>query len=162
MTAYLETFDDAQVGIAQAGILSNQRNLNGILETIQCESHVCPPLHIGVLHFHLTFQLELTGNNAMDILLKKEQRDMVDVANVVDTDNIGRGDVAEVANLAAGGLLQALGGAAEDDLGRKSEGAQVANTVLGGLGLLLLGQDGDETHEHKAEVLVSHAELELP
>lgn len=86
---------------------------------------------------------------------------MVDIANIVDTDNIGRRDVAEVANLAAGSLLQALSGSAEDDLGRKAEGAQIANTVLGRLGLLLLGKDGDQTHEHEAEVVVSDAELEL-
>ena len=157
----LETLDDAEVGIAQAGVLSNQCNLNGILETIQCEGHIRPLLHIGILHFHLSFQLELTGNNAMDILLEKKQRDVVDITNIVDTDNIGGRDVTEVANLAAGGLLQALSGAAEDDLGRKAEGAQVANTVLGGLGLLLLGQNGDQTHEHEAEVFVSDAELEL-
>ena len=60
---------------------------------------------------------------------------MVDIADIVDADNIGRGDMAEVANLAASGLLQALSGAAENDLGRKAEGAQVANTVLGRLGL---------------------------
>lgn len=157
----LETLDDAEVGIAQAGVLSNQCDLNGILETIQCEGHIRPLLHIGILHFHLSFQLELTGNNAMDILLEKKQRDVVDITNIVDTDNIGGRDVAEVANLAAGGLLKALSGAAEDDLGRKAEGAQIANTVLGGLGLLLLGQDGDQTHEHEAEVVVSDAELEL-
>ena len=69
---YLETLDDTEVGITQAGVLSNQCDLNGILETIQCKGHVRPLLHIGVLHFHLSFQLELTGNNAMDILLQKK------------------------------------------------------------------------------------------
>ena len=87
---------------------------------------------------------------------------MVDVADIVDADNIGRGDMAEVANLATSGLLQALSGAAENDLGRKAEGAQVANTVLGRLGLLLFGKDGNQTHKHEAEVVISDAELELP
>ena len=72
MTTYLETLDDAEVGIAQAGVLSNQCDLNGLLKTIQCEGHIRPLLHIGVLHFHLSFQLELTGYNAMDILLEKK------------------------------------------------------------------------------------------
>ena len=162
MPTYLETLDDTEVGIAQTGVLSNQCDLNGVLEAIQCEGHIRPLLHVGILHFHLSFQLELAGYDMMNVLLKEKERNVVDVANIVNTDNIGRGNVAEVANLAAGGLLQALSGAAEDDLGRKTEGPQVANTMLGGLGLLLLGQDGDQTHKHEAEVVVSDAELELP
>ena len=83
MPTYLETLDDTEVGIAQTGVLSNQCDLNGVLEAIQCEGHIRPLLHVGILHLHLSFQLEFAGDDTMNVLLKEKERNVVDVANIV-------------------------------------------------------------------------------
>lgn len=99
-----------------------------------------------------------------------------------------RGDLAEEGELLAGAGLEGVGGTAADDGGVETEGTEVADGVLGGLGLLLTNgawerirgkrirvrgeggeegrgrmqtEDGDEGDVNDAEVVGANAELEL-
>jgi len=117
----LEGLDDGEVRVLEPAVLADEGDLALCLELVNAVGHSGPSGDLG--RGDGEGELELAGDDVVQVLLDEEEGNVVNVVDIVDRENLVGGHVAEAGDLAARGLLEALRGAAEDDLGGKAEGA---------------------------------------
>ena len=96
-------------------------------------------------------QVQVLEHDAVEPLGGEHERDFVDRRDVLGGDDRFLVDVAEQRDLALDVGIEEAIGPAEQDVGLNADRAQVADAVLGRLGLQLAGR-ADERHEREVDV----------
>jgi len=175
----LEGLDDRHVRVLEGGVLADKDNGDRVKEALRANAHLLPALHEGVtLLLELgadadTAHVEALLEELNETLLAEEERNVIGRLDIVDTKNLLGGNVAEHGNLlhgrgkkgvlaTAGDLRSGLiGNAVTHEVRNKTKTAEITDTSLGRLGLLLAADNGDERDVDEGKVVVADAELEL-
>ena len=129
-----QRFRDRDIGILQRNIFAD--NGNGYFFIIFFQDaghHIMPTAHI----LRLVLHVQLAQNNAVQSLLLHEHRHLIDASGRKVLDNCVRVNVAEHSHFFTHFLRNRLFTAADDDIRRNTDAAQLLNAVLRRLGLQL-------------------------
>ena len=145
--AVVERLVEALVGILVADVLADDVNGDFVVRMLDAIDQVDPGVHprLGLR------QTEPLQHDAVEPFGGEHQRHLVDAADVLGGDDRLFVDVAEERDLPLEVLIQEAVGAAQQDVGLDADGAQVADAVLGRLGLELAGR-ADEGHQRQVNV----------
>ena len=153
-------FVEALVGVLVTDVLADHVDgdlVGGIPDALdQPLPRLHPPLRGGR-------EAQTPEDDAVDTLARERQRHFVDAGDVLRRDDGLLVDVAEERNLAAQIPRQHPIRPAQQDVGLDADRAQVADAVLGRLGLELAGRadEGDQRQVHVEGVLASEILAQL-
>ena len=137
-----EGFLERLVGVFVFDVFADDADEHLVAGIVGTVDEGLPLAHVGVFGV----DVEIFEDELIDSLLGEGQGTFVDAGDVAGGDDGALLDVAEEGDLALHLLRQEAVGAAEEDVGLDSDGEQLLDGVLGGLGLELSG-GGDEGNE---------------
>src|SRR6266511_1775944 len=130
------------VGILVVDILADHGDEHLVARIVGAMHERLPLAHVGLFGF----DVQILEHQLVHALVGEGERALVDAGDVARGDDGALLDVAEQGDLALHLLRQEAVGAAEQDVGLDSDGEQLLDGMLRGLGLELAGS-GDEGHQ---------------
>ena len=146
----------ALVGVGELDVLADDADPHVVVRVLDARHQALPAGEVAVV----VREVEQLEHDVVEPLAAEHERHLVDGRDVARGDHLPGVDVAEEGDLLLHLLGQGAVDAAEQDVGRDADLAQLAHRVLGRLGLQLVG-GGDVGHQREVDVDgVAAAELQ--
>ena len=158
--AVADGFIDGLVGVLQADVFADHADADAVLRRDDFADDFLPVRHVGGRHI----EAQQPADQVVGALALEHERHFVNrMFHVLLLDHRLHGDVAEHGNLLAQLLFQRLFAAADDEVGRDADFAQLGDRLLRGLGFQL-ARRLDERHVgdmNKHDIAVAGFQSEL-
>ena len=146
-SAVVQRLVEALVGVLVAGVLAHDMDGELVVGVLDVVDQRLPGAHVA----DRCRQPEPLQHHPVGALVAQLQRHLVDRVDVAGGDHRFLVDVAEQRDLLLQVAVEAAVGAAQQQIGLDADRAQVADAVLGRLGLQLAGR-ADERHQRQVDV----------